>query len=54
MIIIVVFLKGVQLAETKSKFSQTNLFYKYLTQKHKMFTHKKTANKTTKIKKQVL
>ena len=38
--IIVLFLKGVQLAEIKNKFSEINLFYKYLTQKNKILVNK--------------
>ena len=34
--IIVLFLKGVRLVQIKNKFSEFNLFYKYLTQKHKI------------------
>ena len=33
--IILMFLKGVQLLETKNKFTETNLCDKYLTQKQK-------------------
>ena len=38
--IIVLFLKGVQLAKIEKKFSGFNLFYKYLTQKHKILISK--------------
>ena len=33
-------LKGVQLAEIKNKFSEINLFYKYLIQKNKILVSK--------------
>ena len=36
----VFFLKGVQLAEIKNKFCESNLFYKCLTQKHKILVNK--------------
>ena len=38
--IIVLFLKSLQLAEIKNKFSEFNLFYKYLRQKHKILINK--------------
>ena len=51
--IIILFLEGEQLAETKNKFS--NLFDKYLTQKRKVLINKRTiTNNITKIKKQVI
>ena len=38
--IIVLFLKGVQLVKIKNKFSELNLIYKNLTQKRKILIHK--------------
>ena len=34
------FLKGVQLAEINNKFSEIDLFYNYLTQKHEILIYK--------------
>ena len=51
--IIVLFLKGVQLAEIKTKFSEFHLFCKYLTQVHKILLTKEKTSNITKIKKQV-
>ena len=42
------FLKGVQLAEIKNKFSEFNLFYKYLKQKHKVLNKGKILTKNYK------
>ena len=39
--IIVLFLKGVQLEETENELSEFNLFYKYLTQKRKILINKR-------------
>ena len=39
-VITTLFLKGVQLAEIMKKFSEFNLFYKYVTQKHKILINK--------------
>ena len=38
--IIALFLKGVQLAEINNKFSEIDLFYNYLTQKHEILIYK--------------
>ena len=54
--IIVLFLKGVLLVETKNKFSEFNLFCKYLiADKRKILINKRrNVNNITKIKKQVI
>ena len=41
--IIILFLKGMQLAVMKNEVSEINLFYKYLNQKHKILVNKGKA-----------
>ena len=53
--IIVLFLKGLQLAKIKNKLSKINLCYKNLIKKTQKATQqKKNTNKITKIKRHVI